>query len=976
MQQVHKARTQGVIQMKKQKNIEIKVIFTAMCLLFMLFLLVPMVMILGKAFLGKTGVTFAYFTYIFQGKNFGKAFLNSVGIAMLSAVVTTILAFILAYSIHFTNIPIKGKKIIKALSTMPMLLPTITYGFAIIYSLGRQGLLTKLFGKQLFNIYGLSGLLIGYVIYTLPVSFMLINNTMGYIDKKFLVVSRVMGDSPRRTFIQTILRPLSSTLAASIIQCFFLSFTDFGIPASVGGNVKVVSEVLYNEMLGSIPNFNSGAAVAIMMLLPSMISIAVLSYLEKYNIRYNKVSEIEMKQSKGRDIVFAVLSGCILLCVVAIFAVVIIVPFVKEWPYQITFTTEHFREVFSDAALVKVVQNSLLVAILTAVFGSLVVYGAALVTARSTIHRKCKKVIESISLVTNTIPGMVLGIAFMLTFTGTTLQSTIAIIIFCNIIHFFSTPYLMMKSSLEKMNASWETTAKLMGDNWLKTIIRVVTPNAVSTLLEVFSYYFVNAMVTVSAIIFITGARTSVMTTKIKELQHYAKFNEIFVLSLLILAINLFAKVVFEQLANGKLRQSKKIKKENKMKNRLKKVAAFLLCGTLACSALTGCGAKAQDEEVIIYSNADDEAIEAMKKALDENGYEGKYLIQTFGTSELGGKLLAEGTNIEADMVTMSSFYLESSQEENQMYKDLTFEINALEEYPSYYTPITSQEGAIIVNTEMMEENNLTMPTCLKDLANSEYEGFLSVTDIAGSSTAWLMIQALVSEYGEDEAKEILTKIYKNAGAHLEDSGSGPIKKVRAGEVAIGFGLRHQAVADKAEGLPIDFVDPTEGNFSLTESVAVIDKGDDSNPLAMEIAECMIKKGRSEIIKSYPNTIYEGETAVLDIVCCFTLIGNALWEGFDIRRIICLVLGLVYIVMGNYMPKMSYEVAKGIMHPVPKSEQSFRKMIRVLGYTFILVGILLLISLFFAGYVTVAVIVFMLIAFAAESIWIIWNNRK
>lgn len=195
------------------------------------------------------------------------------------------------------------------------------------------------------------------------------------------------------------------------------------------------------------------------------------------------------------------------------------------------------------------------------------------------------------------------------------------------------------------------------------------------------------------------------------------------------------------------------------------------------------------------------------------------------------------------------------------MYTDLTFETGALEEYPSYYTPITSQEGAIIVNTEMMKENNLPMPTCLKDLANPEYEGLLSVTDIAGSSTAWLMIQALISEYGEDGAKEVLKGIYKNADAHLEESGSGPIKKVRAGEVAVGFGLRHQAVADKAEGLPIDFIDPTEGNFSLTESVAVINKGDDTNPLAMKMAECIIKKGRSEIIKYYPNPIYEGENA-------------------------------------------------------------------------------------------------------------------
>ena len=64
-----------------------------------------------------------------------------------------------------------------------MFLPTLTYGFAIIYSFGKQGFLTKLFGRQLFDIYGFNGLLIGYIIYTLPVSFLLIHNTMGYIDK-------------------------------------------------------------------------------------------------------------------------------------------------------------------------------------------------------------------------------------------------------------------------------------------------------------------------------------------------------------------------------------------------------------------------------------------------------------------------------------------------------------------------------------------------------------------------------------------------------------------------------------------------------------------------------------------------------------------------------------------------------------------------------------------------------------------------
>lgn len=97
----------------------------------------------------------------------------------------------------------------------------------------------------------------------------------------------------------------------------------------------------------------------------------------------------------------------------------------------------------------------------------------------------------------------------------------------------------------------------LMGDTWVKTIVRVVTPNAVSTLIEVFSYYFVNAMVTVSAVIFIAGARTMVITTKIKELQYYNKFNEVFVLSLLILITNLLAKALFRWLANKKLQTKK-----------------------------------------------------------------------------------------------------------------------------------------------------------------------------------------------------------------------------------------------------------------------------------------------------------------------------------------------------------------------------------------------------------------------------------
>lgn len=847
----------------KKKNKEIKLIFIILSVFFLIFLAAPVVRLLIKSFLldGSSSFTLANYREVLTSKGFLEALSNSFLISAVSAVITTLIAFILAYTVHYTNNPKWMKALVEKATVIPMLLPTITYGFAIIYSFGKQGLLTKLFGRQLFYIYGFHGLLLGYVIYTLPVSFMLIHNTMGYIDKKFMVVSRLMGDSPFRTFQMTILRPLLGTLAASFIQTFFLCFTDFGIPASVGGRFEVVASVLYTQMLGSVPNFGNGAVVALIMLIPSVVSITVSHILEKYNVRYNRISTIELKKSPIRDVIFGTLSGMLLLSVLSIFAVIFVIPFVKDWPYRVDFTFEHVKAVLEDSNLLNVYLNSMMVAGVTALVGTLMAYVGALITARSNISQKLKNVIESIALITNTIPGMVIGLAYLFSFSGTSLQNTFAIIIICNVIHFFSTPYLMMKNSLSKMNASWETTAMLMGDNWTKTIIRVVTPNALSTLIEVFSYYFVNAMVTVSAVIFIAGTRTMVITTKIKELQYYNKFNEIFVLSLLILFTNLVCKYIFHKMANKSQRKESFMNMKKIRKMSLKKVAVFMLAMVMGVStlSLTGCGNNSDEEQVIIYSNADDEAIESMKNALNANGYEGQYVFQTFGTSELGGKLLAEGTDIEADMITMSTFYVDSAQEQNDMFLDLDFEVNTLDEFEDYCAPITAQEGTIIVNTEMMEENNLPMPTSLKDLADPVYEGFISVTDVSSSSTAWLMIQGLISEYGEEGAKEVLSGIYENAGDHIEDSGSAPLKKVRAGEVAIGFGLRQQAVADKAEGLPIDYVDPAEGNFTLTESVAVIDKGEKTNTKAMEMAKCIIENGREELQSYYPVALYEGE---------------------------------------------------------------------------------------------------------------------
>ncbi|KKO54992.1 ABC transporter permease subunit [Paenibacillus sp. DMB20] len=529
---------------------EMRVIFTVIFLLFAAFLFLPILILLVRSFETGQGFSLANYSSVWSERDLVGAVFNSLKVSAATALITTVLGFTLAYTIHCTKIcgPLKG--VMRTAIVVPMLLPTITYGFAIMYSLGNQGLITKLAGRNLFDIYGFNGLLIGYVIYTLPPAFLLIHNAFKYIDKKFIIVSKLMGDGTLRSFANTILRPLAGALGGAFVLSFILSFTDFGIPASVGGTYPVVATQLYQVMLGSIPDFNQGAVIAILMLVPAVFGIWLLNRLERLNFHYDKLTNTELPRHRTRDMAFGIASSVIVLGMLSIFAVMFIAPWLNGFPYDLTFTFKHVIDAFQSGDLTEVYLNSLYVAILTALFGTLTAYSSALLNVRTSLRGKSG--MDLVSMITNTVPGMVLGISYLLLFNGSTLKGTFAILVLCNIVHFFTTPYLMAKNSLSKMNPSWETTGELLGDSWFKTVWRVVLPNSASTVIEMVGYYFINAMVTVSGIIFLVSAQTSVVASKIKELQHFAKFNEIFVLSLLIFFTNLIIKILCDYMQKRK----------------------------------------------------------------------------------------------------------------------------------------------------------------------------------------------------------------------------------------------------------------------------------------------------------------------------------------------------------------------------------------------------------------------------------------
>lgn len=521
--------------------------------IFFLFLALPIGSILLKSLEGADGWTIQNYEKVFSTSEIKEAFFNSLSVSTIAAVITTVLAFVLAYTVHFTLVYKPIKKFIQFGVTLPMLLPTITYGFVLIYAFGNQGIFSRMLGEPFFTVYGFNGLIIGYVLYTLPAAFLLMHNAMQYIDQRYTIVSHLMHDGKWRRFYHTVLRPMLGTITGAFTLAFILSFTDYGIPASVGGTYEVIATVLYQTMLGSIPNFSHGAVISIIMLAPAVIGMIVIGIVERGNISYKSFSQQVAFASKTKTILLGLVSTIVVFALLIIFTPLVVVPFARAYPFNFGYTLDHFKEVLQMPELMSVYKNSLLVAICTALIGVVISFAAGLLKART--NMQSGKLFDAVSMVTNAVPGMVLGLGYLFFFNNSSLKGTFFIIITYCIMHFFTTPYLMVKNALQKMDPSWEVTAALLKDSWIKTIYRVILPNIKKTLVEVFSYYFINAMVTVSGVIFLVTTQTVLVSTKIKELQHFSKFNEIFILSLLILLTNIVVKVACEIYIN---RHSKK----------------------------------------------------------------------------------------------------------------------------------------------------------------------------------------------------------------------------------------------------------------------------------------------------------------------------------------------------------------------------------------------------------------------------------
>lgn len=473
---------------------------------------------------------------VFASPNFAAAIKNSLGLTALSTLIVIVLAYALAWAIERTSMPCKP--LFNVILVLPMLIPSISHGMGLIILLGGNGVLKNLLGLG-GNIYGGAGIVVGSIMYAFPVAYIMLSDVLRYEDRSVYEAADVLGLSKPRQFLRITLPYLRAPLIATVFSVFAMIVTDYGVPLMIGGKTKTLSMLMYEEVIGQL-KFGRGCVYGAVLLIPAVIAFVTdMINKEKGNGFVKK--KVELKKDPKRDIPALVICIAVSLFALLPIAAFLILAFSKSYPNNMTFTFSNVATTFMRGGS-KYFSNSIVMSLLTALIGTLLALGAAYITAR--MKSKLSHLIHLAALTFMTIPGIVLGLSYVLTFTGSFIYGTLVILVMVNTAHFLSSPYLMMHNTFGKMNENLEPVGATLGVGRLRMIRDVFLPQSMGTVLEMFSYIFVNCMMTISAVSFLSNTSTKPISLMINQFEAQMQYECAAVVSLMILLVNILVKAL------------------------------------------------------------------------------------------------------------------------------------------------------------------------------------------------------------------------------------------------------------------------------------------------------------------------------------------------------------------------------------------------------------------------------------------------
>ncbi len=471
---------------------------------------------------------------VFGSSSFYDNLVNSLTSTITATIFSILLAYILAWSINRTNV--KFKYIFTAIITLPMLIPSISHGMGLIILFGNNGFITKLFNLK-NSIYGFNGVVIGSILYSFPVAFIMISDILKYEDQTPYEAADVLGIPKLRQFTAITYPYIRKPMISVIFAIFTMIITDYGVTLSIGGKFKTLPVMLYEDAVGQL-NYSNGSVIGLVLLFPALIAFLFdLFNKDKGNSSY--VPKKYDKNNKINDIVgyvFLTLSSLFVMLVIFSF---VIQAFAKTYPSDMTFTMKHFENTFLKNGG-KFLMNSIIISLLTSIIGVSIASATAYLTVR--VKSKFSYILHLMSIVSLAIPGLVLGLAYVIVFKKSFIYGTIVILIMVNMVHFFASPYLMIYNAFGKLNENLEEVGSVLGIRRLRIIFNVIIPQSKYTFIEMFSYFFVNCMMTISAVSFLSTPTNKPVSLLINQFETYNMMECAAVVALLILIINMLMK--------------------------------------------------------------------------------------------------------------------------------------------------------------------------------------------------------------------------------------------------------------------------------------------------------------------------------------------------------------------------------------------------------------------------------------------------
>ena len=485
----------------------------------LLTLILPLWWLLSKSFQNQNGEFIGLANYLryFSTPALFASVWNSLFIATLTTAIVLPLAFVYAYALQRSCMRFKG--LFQALALIPILAPSLLPAISLIYLFGNQGFLKAwMFGV---SVYGPFGIVMSQVFYCFPHALMILMAALSLADSRLYEAADALGASKTRVFLTVTLPGAKYGLISAGFVIFTLVITDFGIAKVIGGRFNVLATDIFKQVIGQ-QNFEMGAVVGFVLLIPAVVAFAADRIFQQRQVALLSARAVPLvpKPATRRD--WALFAFCSVVggMIAVVLAMAAWASLVTRWPYNLTLTLNNYAFGEFDSDGWAAYWHSVQLAVWTALIGTVIVFVGAYLLEKTRAFAAGRVVAQFMAMLPMAVPGLVLGLAYIFFFNAKGnpfgfLYGTMAILVINSLTHFYTVSHLTATTALKQLDHEFEAVSASLKVSLLRTMTRVTLPVCLPAVLDISIYLFVNAMTTVSAVIFLYSTDTKLAAISI-----------------------------------------------------------------------------------------------------------------------------------------------------------------------------------------------------------------------------------------------------------------------------------------------------------------------------------------------------------------------------------------------------------------------------------------------------------------------------